>query len=204
MYKLYHIAANYYRDLRSLTLQDRRGPKDVKVDKEYLKEINFFLNAPTKQHKERMVRNGFVNWDVENTYVYEIDAANMDERNINYIRVVSIPQEREYNRKHFDNTMKEHERKYPGEMDTEQAWDATIDEYLRKRAVFLKRKYNIPEKFNTLEELFNHPLYPEWSNFEEHFEYNLQHGNKKQYASYIPHVQISVNKPVKYDDFNKL
>ena len=47
-------------------------------------------------------------------------------------------------------------------------------------------------------------LVKNWKDNDKHFKINARYGNKNQYASYIPHIQISVEKPLVYESSKRL
>ena len=199
---IYHIAGKKFQDLRPLKLQTkgkerieqmRRDSYSEDYLQEYITEINFFFGKPTLEQKERMVAEGFVNWNSKDTYVHTVNTDDIKRLNYNYVKITSTPQQREYDNLYWDDFIKKYKDVFNNGSNEE--WGEVKQKYLDKREEYLLKRYGIKEKMD-LNELTSHKQLSSWNNFNEHFEFNLKHGNKEQYASYIPHIQLSVSKPL--------
>ena len=208
--KIYHISNNLYKDLRPLKLQDNglikiqemmsKGYSKEYIDK-YGLEVNFFFNPITKEHIEKMILNGFTNWNLSEFYLYTIDLHKLKDINYNYISVTSTKQQRDYDDANWSAFEKKYEHYYDaGDMVN---WIKYKTIYATNRDKYLLDKFNIKKEM-VIDELIKHPLLSDWLNFDKYFNYNLKHGNKKQYASYIPHIQFSVSEPIEYIKVEKI
>ena len=71
--------------------------------------------------------------------------------------------------------------------------------YIQRRREHLLKRYGIP--FNAdIDSFVKHKQWKHWAS-PEHLEYNLTHGDKDQYATYIPHLTIELSEPAKYKSF---
>lgn len=208
--KIYHISNSLYKDLRPLKLQQNGLIKIQEMmskgySKEYVDiyglEVNFFFNPITKEHIEKMILNGFSNWNLSEFYLYTIDLNKLKDMNYNYISVTSTKQQRDYD----DANWSVFEKKYGHYYDVGDMvnWVKYKTIYATNRDKYLLDKFNIKKEM-MLDELVKHPLLSDWIDFDKHFNYNLKYGNKKQYASYIPHIQFSVNEPIDYIKVEKI
>lgn len=207
---IYHISNSLYKDLRPLKLQQNGLLKIQEMmskgySREYLNvyglEVNFFFNPISKEHIEKMILNGFNNWNLSEFYLYTIDLTKLKDMNYNYVSVSSTKQQRDYDDANWSTFEKRYEHYYDsGDMVN---WVKYKTKYVNDRDKYLLDKFNIKKKM-TIDELIKHPLLSDWLDFDKHFKYNLKHGNKKQYASYIPHVQFSVNEPIDYIKVEKI
>ena len=199
---VYHISNALYNDLRPLKLQPNSKVQIDKMLKDgysfeyvtmYSKEVNFFISPISKEHIDTMVEHGFKNWDIPEHYIYVVDLNTV--KDYNYISVTSTPEQREYDEMHWNAFLD----KYGNHYDNKEwdIWKIVKKGYYEDRDKWLLEKYNIKAKMD-IYEFTNHKLYTKWANFKEHFKYNLEHGSKKQYASFIPHIQLSVNKPIQF------
>lgn len=195
---LYHISSKLYQDLRPLKLI-KHGQKKLRLligqghlskDQagDYSSEINFFFGKPSKEQITKAISHGFKNWDMDKVYIYRVNIRDL--RNSNYVSVTSTPQQISYDDANWDN-LKEDATK------SGLSFDEFKKAYKEQRTIRLS-EYGVPYK-TSIDELLKNRHLKDWSDFDKYFEINLKKGNKGQYASYIPHVQVSVNKPVVYD-----
>lgn len=193
--KVYHISGNKYKDLRPLKLQpdgNRRMKELLErgVSESYFKEINFFLGKPTKDQINLAVKEGFKNWDLPRFYIYQVDLRNL--KHLNYISITSTPQHSQYIEVYWDKFYEENKHLPGGE------FSKAKFKWLEGRDKYLDKHYDIRPRMG-IDEIVGNPNYDDWCDFDKWFDYNLRHGDKKQYASYIPHLQVSVDRAIKYD-----
>lgn len=158
----------------------------------YAKEINFFFNKPTRKHIEAMIEVGFKNWDNQVTYIYRVDLTKLT-LEPNYVFVTSTEQQHQYTELYWEEFWEQAGDKYSDN------FQEGREEFIRLMREYLKTHYRIKDM--SIKELVNHKFLSDWLDFEKHFDRNLRLGNKNQYASYIPHVQMSVEKPIRYEDY---
>ena len=203
--KAYHLSNNLYKDIRPLAFQTGGTKHLNKMRKQgynnvekYSFEVNLFLKPFTLKHINQMVEAGFNNWKMDEAYLYTIDLDRlMVDVDYKYIAVTSTPQQTEYDNKHWDAFSKKNEKL------SDKDWRAAVKEYKERREFYLANRYGIKE-FKTVEEFKRNPNLRSWMDFDKQFEYNLEHGNKRQYASYITHIQIGALQPLIPTDVNKL
>lgn len=202
--RIYHISNQRYKDLRPLILQphaDRRikeltnkGVSRQSLD-DYIREVNFMLGKPTRSQIQTMVKAGFKNWGTRSTFVYGLDIRSIV--NPLYVRVTSTPESTKYDTEHWDKF-------YDSIKDlTGEQLSNARREYIANREHYLFKKYGIKTRM-TVMELINHPLLQSWPDWDTHFNYNLRHGNKDQYASHIPHIQVAVETPIAYSTIQEI
>ena len=83
--------------------------------------------------------------------------------------------------------------------------------YLKQKEEYFNNRQNYLntlgiEKQMNFEQLSNldKNMVKNWKDNDKHFKINARYGNKNQYASYIPHIQISVEKPLVYESSKRL
>lgn len=195
---VYHVSAKLFKDIRALEYQTGKNKKDytliADVDN-YFKEVNSFPGVVTKKDVELLRRNGFVNWGTGKLYVYKIDLIK-NKHKINHINVTSTPEQSQYDSENWD----EFYSKYSSLSDEE--WVKGKDDYLSKRDLHLA---NLGIRRDlTLEEYLSLIVTKDWNDSSKYFKINSKHGNKKQYASYIPHVQINTKGPLSFESVETL
>ena len=168
-------------------------------------EINAFLGPVTKEMVLLLKNNGFINWNVDELYLYKINVTDPANKSIEYFRVTSTPEQMEYDKKHWDKMYFKY--KYLTDEDFEKVKNEFIKDkqnYMLKRAKYLKQ-------FNTDTELtlaqflnINKKRYADWCDTEKYFKLNAMYGSKKQYATYIPHVQMYTKKALKFESSTKI
>ena len=159
---------------------------------EYKSESNFFLGPITGEHIDTLVNNGFKVWEgLQNkAFLYVIDLNDQYNRShINYINVTSTPQQIEYDNEHwakfssqYDNVSDEVFRR------KKTNYFEQRDKHLRKSGIY---------KCKTVKMFTEIPFITDWSDMDKYVNINLTCGQKKQYASCIPHIQVSVSNPLK-------
>lgn len=184
--RLYHISNKKYDVLKS---RQQQGDNDKNKPTSESFEINFILAKITKEDIKKYVEAGFKRWDMEETYLYIINPADITD--YDYASITSTPEQREYDERVWDDS---------GVSDDDfKAWKK---EYIKTREQFLWKEYKIPVQ-GLLGEFLNHPKYSNWASH-KWIDENLKTGNKNQYASNIPHLQIRVNQPIKPESVIKL
>ena len=198
--KLYHVSSEIREDIRPIAFQNKNKKQiDDLVNligaarfETYKYEINAFLEPLTSELVSELVDNDFSLWESNGLFQHEI---NLDENEdaINYIRITSHPEQQAFMDKHWDDWYDEHKH-------------LNNDEFSEAKAVLKKImavKTGIPDKM-TLEEFKIVYKDHKWCNIDYFVKLNIEKGSKKQYASYIPHLQISVNKPLTVSSVEKL
>lgn len=197
-FKLYHISNQLYADLRPLTLQsggkakiEEMKSKGYKSVNTYKKEINFFFNPIDTSHVKRLIGQGFSRWKHPRLYLYTVNVGSeLFTKNYNYFSVSSTPQELAYNDKYWDGFWRENRNA--------DNWDELKAKWLADRERYLHVRHGIKPRMSR-EELMSHGLLQDWQDLEKHLNINIAKGNRNQYASCIPHIQLSVNEPIAFE-----
>lgn len=184
---VYHVGNQKWEDLRPVSLQtmtteELNGKREFLLQymtedrlRTYFEEINFFVGKITKQHVDLLIKSGFNNWNMEEVYLYTVDLKKV-KKSISYIKIKSTPEQAEYDVKH---------------------WKGHNENYFKRRKKYLS-KQGLGIDIN-LSEYLKNPLIDKYKeDIDKHVEYNIIHGDKGQYASYIPHIHVNVNEPIKY------
>jgi len=150
--------------------------------KTYKYEVNGFLEAPRSISIDKLISNGFKPWENNGLYIHTIDLDKNRDR-INYISITSHPEQQEYMGKHWNKWYKGH--KHLNNTDFFKA-KTVLKELMAKDT-------GIPSEM-TLDEFKEISKDRNWYDFDKFVDINIKYGSKKQYASYIPHVQVSVNR----------
>lgn len=206
---IYHISnTDSYKDIRPLSFQ-KEGNKKIKdmlkkgysisyMD-EYSKEINAFLGPIKKKHIMDSINAGFEVWSglKNKAYLYKInlnDPANI--LKIISINITSTPQQIEYDNKNWNKFKKE-------------TLTLDKDEFFKKKNIYIKERDSYLIKFGikkakNLQEFKKIIFLKDWSDMDKYFKKNISCGNKSQYASCIPHIQVKVSGPLKYENVEKI
>lgn len=184
--RLYHISAALYPELKTKAMLN---PDDSDL-KPWDNNISFLLRAPTKELVKEYIKAQFTKWEMDECYLYVVDPREVI--NYTYASMESTSEQLNYDDKHWDSTIE----KLP-----DRQYFPAKRRYMQKRKNFLENK-GIKSKM-TLYEIFSHKEYYNWSNM-NWFQYNLKHGDKNQYATCIPHVQVNTTFPIQYEKVIKL
>jgi len=88
-----------------------------------------------------------------------------------------------------------------------------INEYKTELHRYVESRLGIPVKYATKMDLYrlsnpnnkiSYSIFEDMQNTKKWFEYNAKVGNKNQYASFIPHIQVAVNSPLKIAKVEKI
>ena len=229
---IYHVGGIGYRDVRPLyMLRTKKAKEHLKTIKdiyefrpsryeEYITEVNAFLGKVECKHLKPLQEAGFeVYKDLDALYLYKINLTKQIDK-INYIAVQSTPQQLEYDNKYWakfrEKTVKEIDYIYGLDDVTYdlikdtiygKAWSEDFAkkqaEYMLLRDNYLEKKYGI-KKYMTYEEFIRLPYLDDWADLDKYWELNLKEGAKGQYASLVPHVQVSVKKPLEIEEVYKI
>lgn len=192
---LYHVGPKIYPDLR--TLEYQTGSETAKerikqlVDNplKYFRELNTFAGPVTNKHVRLMRNNGFVNWSSSKLYLYTIDLLAVKHL-INSINITSTPEQNKYDADNWPIFYKEHLGK------SDQEWMEGKRKYLSLRKKYLD--YIGQRTDLTVNECIDRVSKSNWDDMDYYFKLNSIHGNKKQYASEIPHIQLDTKGPIPY------
>lgn len=215
---VYHIGAKGYDKIRPLSMQKDKNSEAQITAKEffgdtdkyesYTTEISSFISNVKCEHVSKHVMNGFDNWGGKDLYVYKIDLL-ANEKNINGIGINSSPQETIYNDKYWDKFYKDADKKIIkkyGRLDSDEAVEMfrdLIKEWKDERSKYLFKEYGIKDNMSVTEYLESEYL-DEWKDIDTFVDKNIKDGQKTQYASYIPHLAIQVNKPLVFEEVTKI
>ena len=156
----------------------------IEYTNRYFKEVNCFLGSISKDNINILKDNGFVSWDVKELYVYTIDLLT-NKHNIDFVNITSIPEEYAYMDMFWDN------------------WKGTRREFRKGMAEYLERNMGINRDMS-IEEMSLLLSKKDWDNSDKYFNINSVLGNKDQYASNIPHLQIHTKDALKYEKVTKI
>lgn len=185
--KLYHIASEEYDVLKTNAMVTG---EDVWYDK----EVNFFLTVIHARDIKTFAKAGFSNYNMKHAYLYVVDPNNIV--NYNHASITSTPEQQTWDEEHLEL------------WDELTAGDQGVDfsagkkEYMKLRRAELLKQYGILDK-GDIEFYMNNKRYLDWSD-RKWLDYNLKHGRKDQYATFIPHIQINTDTPIKYEKVVKL
>ena len=190
---VYHFGKSGYEDIRPLALQDIKNIEEHKLYKmlgkekfkTYFNEVNTFINDISKDEVKNLIDNGFKNWDVKDLTKYEINLDDNKDK-IDSISITSIPDTSEWYSKHWDDWYEKHK-------------DLNDKEYVKAKEELRDRMLNelkLTTTFKSIEKFQEYANNKDWCDNEKFVEYNIENGFKSQYASYIPHIQITVNAPL--------
>ena len=198
--KIYHVGPKPYEDIRPLAFQ-KDNEEAVALTKEIIGEVAFetyqyevsaFIEPITPELIKKLVDNGFERWKADVLYEHTINLdANVSA--INYINITSHPEQQAFMDKHWLKWYDEHK-------------DLDSDAFNKARQALkrqMSKETGIPMNMS-LKEFKNVLRKRIWCNMEYYVNLNVEKGSKRQYASYIPHVQISVNKPLIVENVVKI
>jgi len=197
---VYHISNKVYEDIRPLWLQKnntklKNNIKELigsKRFESYKYEVSAFISPIKQEHIELMTNEGFKPWINNGLYIYEI---NLDDNKDSIISmsITSHPEQQEFMDKRWKKWYDRH--KY-----------LSNDEFfLAKKGLKIEMaiETNIPQHMS-LEEFKDIIVGKDWCDMDKFIKLNIEKGSKEQYASYIPHVSISISKPLKFNSMKKI
>jgi hypothetical protein len=184
---LYHVSSQLYKDLRSKAILDPNN-KDLRS---YDSRISLLLTYVTTDEIRKFAKAGFERWNMEHAYMYILDVDKI--KGYEHAIMQSTKQQAAYDLKHWSN-----------EMDpvSDEDFPEARKEYGLRRDAYLLSQHGIPTKV-PIEAFTENKLYADWASH-DWIKYNMKHGDKDQYASYIPHMQLHLNEPLVYQDVVKL
>lgn len=185
--RLYHVSDTLYDVLKSKALVD----PDNKDLKSYDSRISLLLTYVTTDEIRKFAKAGFEPWKMEQAYMYILDTDKI--KGYEYAIMQSTRQQQAYDLKHWSKDM--------DPVSDEDFFEAR-KEYTIRRDAYLLKHHNIVTK-SSIETLTENKLYKNWSRH-DWISYNLKHGDKDQYATYIPHIQLHLTEPLPYTDVVKL
>lgn len=192
--ELYHVGERGYDAIKNRKQQGKYH-KCSKCKDAYNSEVSLFLGKITVNHIDSLVDNGFTVYRTKNISRYTISLSE-NIKNIESISVTSTPQQTEYNDLYYDERfLKVFGENPKKDKEYYNKWPSFIEEYKRDRKEYLYKQYGIKDDMS-LKEYLSLPYLKDWSDMDKYVNINLEEGNKNQHASYIPHVQLKLKKPL--------
>jgi len=198
--KAFHIGSRGY-DLIKNRKQQGISYTCSKCSDKYNNEVNMFIGKMSKKHIDKLIKNGFVSYSKKDTSEYTVSLIGNNDV-INYISVTSTPQQNDYVDKHYYEDFKKEFGVFPKYIKKDKEYYAKWPEWIKnwklKLKKYLEDTYNIKDKM-TLEEYLSLPYLEDWADIDKYVDINIAKGNKHQYATYIPHIQVNTSKPLVYE-----
>jgi len=205
---IWHFASGIFKDLRPVGMQNRKAilEKKTELEKrtyskekidEYLKTIYFFTDKTvlTYDQVETLRKNEFKVWqNKDSLYSYKLSL--LENKNfIDKIQFFSTEQENNYNDKNWDKAF--------ATVKSINEFNIAKREYERNKWDFLLKEYGIKEYY-TVDEYINDVDKIITQNSDYYLRLNIKKGSRSQYASYIPHIGVTVNKPLEASLITKM
>jgi hypothetical protein len=196
---IYHIGAKGYSDIKSGGMirtkkEKKEFMKKHELSEEYMKiydfEVSAFMAPVTKEMVNIMVSAGSNVWKNSGLYLYKININDpINKKNIKYCKFTSLPASRKYNKIYFTKKFNQKE----------------FEDFRNKRDMFLNQKYGIKNKMSVQDiQNLNKNVMKDFKNLSKYFKINAKYGSKTQYASYIPHIQLIIKAPLKFESVSKI
>ena len=199
---VYHISNKLYKDIRPLGLQDNYDSSklvDAPYDKKYINEVSLFLSPITKDNVKDMRDNGFTTWGDGKLYLYVIDLDKQSKDTVSHVMLTSTPEQTVYDDTNWNKIMGS--RKVINNLSAEE-FKIRFTKYTEDRSKALEYS----NKEVPLENLYtiDNDIWEDLTDMDKWVEYNIKFGSKEQYASYIPHLIVTVTKPLKIESVSRL
>lgn len=211
---VYHIGKKGYKEIKTGGMIRSQKEKDdfqkkYKLTDEkmaiYNNEVNAFLAPVTKGMVELLRSKGFNAWKGSELYLYKININDPKNRHIKYFNITSTPEQGKYD----DSNWSKFYNKYKNLSDKE--FQKVKVEFIEGKKKYVDKRDNYLKNMDASTNLtlrqylnINPERFKNWSNNEKYFKINSQKGNKEQYASKIPHVQMYTEKPLVFESVQKL
>ena len=192
---VYHISNGVYEDLRAAKFQINNKDAIKRVTDNYYddetgeiatRSISLFLDKLTNKNVVDLIENGFENYSSENLYLYTIDL-NKNIDTIDSIEVTSTKEQDNYDNEHWSPDGK-----------PEDEFILYRKEYQIARSKYLM-KYGFDNRVTLSEYLSNTRIQKIKDNYQKSIKFNIEHGSKYQYATYIPHLLVVTKGPIVYE-----
>lgn len=202
---IYHIGVKGYKEiLPGGLVRSKKESEDFrtkhKLSKEYMDtynfEINAFLGEVKKEHIQMLRNKNFINWVGRDLYLYKININDPENRKkIKYIKYTSTPEQTKLQEKVYWPILE----KYRDASDD--VWEEKMKPYFEaeKKFKYTKKKMTFNQGINIDKKILN-----DMKDLNKWFKFNSIHGNKKQYATYIPHVQLYSKQGLKFESMEKI
>lgn len=186
---LYHVSNKLYPELKSKALLN---PNDKTLE-EFDTRISFLLCPISENDIKQYQKLGFKRWMMDEAYLYILDPDDLEISDYFYAKMQSTPEQRQYDIRNWEKKV--------GRVNDD-VLESAMANYFIERKTYLNNREGIPDKAD-IDVYLKHKQYHTWKKHEWVLQ-NMKTGNLEQYASDIPHLQISVNKPLKYQQVIKL
>ena len=198
---VYHIGPKGLKDIRSSNLLGHKGDGN---------KVSTFVGKPSYRKMKAMKDAGFKNYNnISDMSLYSLSLQQNSDK-IKEMTLESIPETRDYHG-NWDTRSKailqRVEKKYgvkeggslplDGNKEVKRNFAKFKKNYKKGRSAFLKNKLGFSENVS-LSEYSNigKEVVENWADLDKLVDYNIEHGNKLQYATYIPHLRIKADAPL--------
>ncbi len=205
---IYHYSERKFDSIKNREMLGLNAPVKTNNPSEYIKTASFLLEPIPLDIIKRYKEEGFTAWNSDSLYEYKIDILENKKRFDGSIKLTSTPEQLKYDKQHWEKTFRKNNIDLTRIKNDNHYWEINKEiflkiktKYFEDRTKFLNKiygyltpsSYAVSEKIKDLRE-----ENIKW------LEYNLIHGDKEQYASYIPHIHTPIKKPLRPLTINKI
>ena len=193
---VYHVSNVKHKTIKSCLLVNNNMDKclqnysqysTVELAKLAASRVSLFVGEITIDHIRQLKSSGFKKYGMDTVYIYKIDLAD-NASNIDELALFSTPEEIDFMDKNWS--------KYTGEAKSNEEFIIAKRKYMEALDKEMQ-KCKCSDVWITVDEYLNLPNILEYKKIDKFVAQNLKYGNLSQYASRIPHVQATLNSPLK-------
>jgi hypothetical protein len=188
-----------------------KSPEQVSPSSNYNDTVSLLPAPLSSETIEKYRKSGFKAWGKpgEPIYEYQINVSKNKNAFVGNIKFTSTKEQTDFtNKNNWDNYFKKRgidTKKIPND---DEYWNKNQEKIFRIRKDYKDAK---SKHLTSLIPIITPSNYKDsaWikkmkNNWKWFLDYNLKHGSKSQYASYIPHIHTEIKLPLKIEKVNKI
>jgi len=208
---IYHYSRTKFKTVKNRHMLGLPAPKEASDPEKYSRSFSAFFAPISKEQIEKIRKAGFIAWGKPGDPIYEYQISISDNKNsfVNPIKLTSTIEQREFINKTWDKYWKDNNINIEKIRKDDNYWKDNKSKYLKLR----KEYSNKEDKYLKSKGVYTVTI----NDFEsssvikklrltqsKNINYNIIHGNKRQYATYIPHIHSGITKPLIPEKITKI
>ena len=196
---VYHYSNQKFDKIKTRDMLGLPMPAAATKESRYNESVSLLPAQFTKEQVLSFRKAGFVNWGKVSDPLCEYKISVIDNKTAfeGPINITSTEEQFKYDKANWDSSLKKLGLD-SSKFSDEKYWEKNQDKFFKFKKDYMKKREQYLKKYTTVSpndwKLSNPIIKKLIRNQDKNVAYNLKHGNKSQYASYIPHIHTIITK----------
>jgi len=207
----YHYSNKKFPEIKTREMLGMELPEQATPDSNYNKTVSLVPAPLSPEIIKKYRQTGFKAWGNSGDPIYEYKISISKNKNafVKNIKFTSVEEQTKYEKNNnWDRFFKDRGIDTKKILKDDDYWDKNQDKYFKIKKEYKSNMYNYlervlpkvtPDNYKKLDWIKK--IKDRWNWY---LEYNLKHGSKSQYATYIPHIHTEIKAPLKIESVKKI